>query len=230
MLPKYPEQPQDWKEFQVEITPSELLIGGWQVMQEWERPLMRALAEKVAGPGKAILEVGFGMGICAEEIWNFGCSSYTVIEAHPIIAERARKWLATTNRKGTVIEGFWEDAIDSLPLSSFDGIVFDTYPLNESERSRNHFSFIPRAKRLLTNNGVLTYYSDETSSFRSEHMQILLSNYEHITMDRLDGLNPPGDCEYWNMKYMIVPTVSKPIYSSDSGEDQNRTNRTTNAG
>ena len=211
MLPKYPERPQDWKKFEVESDAFQLLIGGWQVMQEWERPLMRALAENVAGSGKAILEVGFGMGICAEEVWKIGCSSYTVIEAHPVIAQNAREWLASSNREGTVIEGFWEDVVDELPNSSFDGIVFDTYPLNESERSRNHFSFIPKAKRLLANKGVFTYYSDEAANFRNEHLQLLLSNYKHIKLDRVSCLNPPDNCEYWSEKYMIIPAASEPI-------------------
>lgn len=210
---KYPNQPEDWQNFKVEYTMSELLIGGWQVMQEWERPLMQALAMNVAGKGKKILEIGFGMGICAEEIMRIGCLSYTVIEAHPIIADKARHWLKFNNINGTVIEGFWEDKIGELPQEYYDGIVFDTYPLNEAERSRNHFSFIPKAKRLLSHGGVLTYYSDETENFREEHMHLLLSNYKHIKLERVSGLNPPSDCEYWNEEYMIVPSVSKPIFN-----------------
>lgn len=210
-MPKYPDTYKGWKEFQVKSNSHELLIGGWQVMQEWERPLMKALAKNVAGSNKAILEVGFGMGICAEEIWKIGCSSYTVIEAHPVIAERARQWLVKTNRKGTVIEGFWEDVIDSLPSFSFDGIIFDTYPLSEDERSRNHFSFIPKAKKLLTHDGILTYYSDETSDFRQEHLQLILGNYKHISLERISGLNPPNNCEYWKENYMILPSLSGPI-------------------
>ncbi|MCL2284351.1 MAG: class I SAM-dependent methyltransferase [Fibromonadales bacterium] len=216
-MPKYPTRPQDWKEFQIESSSDELLIGNWQVMQEWERPLMRALATNVAGAGKAILEVGFGMGICAEEIWRIGCSHYTVIEAHPVIAEQARNWLSSTNRSGVVIEGFWEEVIECLPHFSFDGIVFDTYPLNESERGCNHFSFIPKAKYFLTQNGSLTYYSDETKKFRTEHLQLLLANYEYVRLNCVSGLAPPETCEYWNNDHMIIPTVSKPMFNDEKG-------------
>jgi len=213
-MPKYPNQPEEWKKFLIENNPNELLIGGWQVMQEWERPLMRALAKNVAGADKEILEVGFGMGICAEEIFKIGCSNYTVIEAHPEIAENARKWLLSNNINGKVIEAFWEDVIDTLPHNNFDGIIFDTYPLSETERSCNHFSFIPKAKSLLTQNGSLTYYSDETKDFRAEHLQLLLANYEQIIFNRVSGLKPPKDCEYWNNNYMVIPTVSKPIFDN----------------
>lgn len=211
-MANYPSQRNEWREFTVHSNSSELLIGGWQVMQEWERPLMQALAKNVAGSDRNILEIGFGMGICAEEIWKIGCANYTVIEAHPIIAQKAREWLKTNGHSGTVIEGFWENVIDSLPPSSYDGIVFDTYPLSKYERGRNHFSFIPKAKKLLTRNGILTYYSDETIDFRNEHLKLLLSNYECINLERVSGLNPPDNCEYWDEKYMIIPAVSKPFY------------------
>lgn len=208
---RYPNTPKDWLNFKVEYTPSELFIGGWQVMQEWERPLMQTLAKNVAGEGKRILEIGFGMGICAEEIMKLGCLSYTVIEAHPIVAEKARQWLKLNKIDGTVIEGFWEEKIRELPKRFYDGIVFDTYPLNEEERSKNHFSFIPQAKWLLSHDGILTYYSDETENFREEHMHLLLSNYKKIKLERVSDLNPSDDCEYWNNNYMIIPSVSSPI-------------------
>lgn len=209
-MPVYPNQPTEWKLFPVEDNEGELLIGGWQVMQEWERPLMQVLARNVSGSTKSVLEIGFGMGICAEEIWKIGCLNYTVVEAHPIIAQKARDWLKSMGYAGTVIEGFWEDVIDSLPEKSFDGIVFDTYPLSTQERGRNHFSFIPRAKKLLTDDGVLTYYSDETIDFRKEHLNLLLSNYKNVNLECVFNLNPPENCEYWNEKYMIIPSVKKP--------------------
>ena len=211
-MPVYPYHKEDWKNFDVKCNENELLIGEWQVMQNWERPLMRALAKNVSGANKSVLEIGFGMGICAEEIFKIGCGKYTVIEAHPIIAQKARNWLHSTNRNGTVLEGFWEDIIDSLEPFSFDGIVFDTYPLNEQERSCNHFSFISQAKKLLSKDGVLTYYSDETENFRSEHLNLILSNYNQVKLQRVSNLKPPANCEYWNNNYMIVPTVSNPIF------------------
>lgn len=211
-MPKYPNQQDDWKSFDVKFTEKELLIGGWQVMQEWERPLMRTLAKNVSGYDKSILEIGFGMGICAEEIFKIGCANYTVIEAHPIVAKKARDWLQSTNHIGTVIEGFWENIIDTLPHFSFDGIIFDTYPLNEYERSRNHFPFITKAKKLLSKDGILTYYSDETDHFRSDHMNLILSNYNQVKLERVTHLKPPNDCEYWNNNYMIIPSLSKPIF------------------
>lgn len=207
----YPASRDEWRTFLALYTEAELSIGGWQVMQSWEEPLMRRLAEEVAGPGRSILEVGFGMGICARAIWDIGCARYTVIEAHPQVAEYARSCMRDAGINGEVIEDFWEDAAPRLKPRGFDGIVFDTYPLSSAERSRNHFSFIPHACQLLSEDGRLTYYSDESSDFRSEHLALLLKCFNRVELFRVSGLQPPEDCEYWQLDYMIVPVASLPI-------------------
>ena len=91
-MKRYPSSNRDWASLKVELTDVELLIGGWQVMQRWEEPLMRVLATEVTRNGGDILEVGFGVGISATAIMESGCASYTVIEAHPVVAQAARDW------------------------------------------------------------------------------------------------------------------------------------------
>ena len=93
----------------------------------------------------------------------------------------------------------------------FDAVLFDTYPLNPEERGRNHFPFIPVARKLLKPDGVLTYYSDETTRFRAEHLHLLLSHFKRVELIRVDGLQPPADWEYWSADHMIVPIASQPI-------------------
>ena len=85
-MKRYPINKQEWRTFKVIENKGELLIGGWQVMQSWELPLMKKLAKIVTQNGGDILEIGYGMGISAREIIKCGCKSYTVIEAHPKIA------------------------------------------------------------------------------------------------------------------------------------------------
>src|ERR1051326_2504489 len=162
MKRQYPENASNWRGMPVEITRDELLVGGWQVMQSWEEPLMDAMAREVTAAGGDILEVGFGMGISARKILEYGCQSYTVIEAHPIIASIARGWLAQQCTQGNVIESAWQDALPHL-VEQYDGILFDTYPFSRRERHRNHVPFVPLAPALLRDGGVLVYYSDETT-------------------------------------------------------------------
>lgn len=202
----YPAQPKDWCKMPVTLNESELLIGGWQVMQSWEEPLMQVMAREVTAQGGDILEIGFGMGISARKIMQYGCNSYTVIEAHPVIVEKAEEWGSMQRIPVTVIEGLWQDVVPTL-TNQFDGIFFDTYPLSEQERHRNHFPFIPIAPRLLRKNGVLVYYSDETTEFRAEHLQLLLTYFDEVKLIKVAGLCPNAYCEYWKESNMIVPVA-----------------------
>lgn len=205
---EYPKYMEDWCNFPVIQTDTELIIGGWQVMQAWEQPIMQVLAHQATKRQGDILEIGFGMGISATAILERGCNSYTVIEAHPVIVEKAHKWAEQYNTPITIINGFWQNVIPNL-TSRFDGIVFDTYPLKEEERSRNHFDFIPIAPSLLRVKGVLTYYSDENLNFRSDHLKLLLSYFDEVKLIKVSGLKPPPDCEYWQSDTMIVPAATK---------------------
>jgi len=205
---RYPSNNRDWVTLNVEVTDLELLIGGWQVMQRWEEPLMRVLATEVTRNGGDILEVGFGMGISATAIMESGCASYTVIEAHPVVAQAARDWGESHSTPVTVVEGFWQEIIPGMG-QRFDGILFDTYPMSEDERSCNHYPFIGAARELLQVGGVLTVYSDETTDFRPEHLKLWLDNYEEVRLVKVEGLQPPPDCEYWNQTTMVIPVGTR---------------------
>jgi spermidine synthase len=192
----------------------ELIIGGWQVMQSWELPLMRVMAEAVTEAEGDVLEVGFGMGICANEIARRGCRSYAVIEAHPEVAISAREWGEQQSFPVTVHEGLWQEVLPSLE-ERYDGIVFDTFPLASEERSRNHFPFIPLAPSLLNPGGVLTLYSDETTDFRAEHLSLLLNAFADLRLIRVMGLEPPQGCEYWTEPEMVIPVARMGVGASN---------------
>ncbi len=190
------------------LTDTELQIGGWQVMQSWEKPLMDVMAREVTVSQGDILEVGFGMGISARAIVDQGCRTYTVIEAHPEVAALAREWASQLDIRANVIEGLWQDVIPQIS-TQFDGVLFDTYPLSEDERRRNHVPFVPWAPLLLRNEGVFVYYSDETEEFRAEHLKLLLRHFDEVKLIKVSGLEPPPDCEYWDSSHMIVPVARK---------------------
>jgi hypothetical protein len=185
------------------VTDNELLVAGQQVMQSWERPLMKALARAVTRPGGSVLEVGFGLGIAARFIQDIGPARHTIIEANPEIAHRGREWARTRTQAGVdLLHGRWQDVIPTL--GQFDGILFDTYPLNEDEFDEYVMRdaafarhFFPHAAAHLTQGGAFTYYSNEIDSVSRRHQRALLEHFQSYSVRIVNGLCPPPDCTYW---------------------------------
>ena len=96
----------------------------WEVMMDWEDPLMAASAAYVCEGGGDILEIGFGMGISAMYIQSHTINSHTIIENHPQIIPKAHAWAADKSNV-TIIEGSWYDVRDTL--STYDGLFMDTF-------------------------------------------------------------------------------------------------------
>lgn len=88
-----------------------LIESGGILMMEWEKDLMLAHAKLIA-KGE-VLEIGFGMGISAQFIQDLGVDSHTIVEIHPLIAEKAREW-AKDKPNVKIIEGDWHENLDLL--------------------------------------------------------------------------------------------------------------------
>lgn len=202
----------EWCASDAVYTDDTLRIAGHPVMEAWETSYMHRLARIVTGGGGRILEVGYGMGISASAVLSHPeVTSYTVIDCHPDVAARALDRLRSDIAAGraSVIVGFWEDVTAKLRSESFDGILFDTYPLTVEEVHRNHFPFFPEAHRLLRPGGVLTYYSDEETGFSEQHLQALHDAGFHEPSMEVCRLDTPPECEYWRAETMIAPIVRK---------------------
>ena len=112
----------------------------WEVMMDWEDPIMSASAAYICEGGGDILEIGFGMGISAGYIHSHSISSHTIIENHPQIIPKAQEW-ANGKSNVTIITGSWYDVRNSL--STYDGIFYDTYgdlDMDNFSSSLNNFT------------------------------------------------------------------------------------------
>ena len=125
----------DQMEYGKDENGKEILLkdGKFQVMMEWEKPYMKACID-VLRPSGDVLEVGFGLGYSSQQIQGYSPKSHTIIEYHPKVAERARKW-AKRYPNVTIIEETWQNALPNLGL--FDSIFFDDYPLQSEQEMRN---------------------------------------------------------------------------------------------
>lgn len=190
----------------------EILIHSYQVMQRWEDNYMKSLAAVATSQGGKILEVGFGMGISAGYIEKSKkIQSHVVIECHPAILANAKKMFKKRIAGGgmKILKGFWEQVAPTLPANSFDGILFDSCPLDSGVEFFQFFPFFKEAFRLLKDNGFFTYFSDEARSISPRHMRELRkAGFKNIQY-KLCKVNPPKTCEYWKHKTIVVPIVRK---------------------
>ncbi len=202
-----------WRESPAEFDDarSVLKILGHPVMENWEEPYMRSLARIAASRGGKVLEVGFGLGISAAFIQAGPVTEHVIIEANRNVYQNALHFARTAKVQTIVYEGFWQDVVDHLACGSFNGILFDTYPMTLDEVHCQHYGFFKQARRLLKTGGVFTYYSDEVESFSPPHRQAL--NHAGFPDDCISGeicrVNPPPECEYWQSKTFLAPVIIK---------------------
>lgn len=209
----FPTEKEQWCESPAVYDEHTLRIAGHPVMEDWEKGYMDMLGAIAAGNGGTVLELGYGMGLSAIAIQAHNVKSHCIIECHPDVVQRCVTDFrpAFDNGNMHLISGFWQDVTPLLASDTFDGILFDTYPLTEEEIHSNHFWFFEEAFRLLKKGGVLTYYSDEAHDFSPEHRnKILAAGFKNSDIEfTLCEVQPPEDCEYWQEKTILAPIIRK---------------------
>ena len=161
--------------------------GDFEVMMDWEDPLMSASAAYVCENGGDILEIGFGMGISAGYIQSHSISSHTIIENHPQIITKAQEW-ANGKSNVTIISGSWYDVKNSL--STYDGIFYDTF----GDKNMNNFS---SSLSSLTKTGTrVTWWNNNIDE--SNYYNIPNVTYQEI------NINPTPN-SYFNSNTYYLP-------------------------
>lgn len=185
-----------------------------EIMEEWQIPLMQAMAEVVTETHGNILEIGFGYGVSATFIQEQGVLSHTIIECNDAVVETFFKWKELfKENKIRLVHGLWQDTIDDLEL--FDGIFFHTYPLNEEEymkyvHGKTTFAehFFETAAKHLRPGGILTYFSNEIDSLGRGHQRALFKHFSSFALKMID-LELPDDINdtWWADSMVIVKAV-----------------------
>lgn len=202
----------EWVEEKAIYTNDTLLIKDFQVMQDWETPYMKRLAEIATSKGGRILELGFGLGISAGFIQESEIiTEHVIIEAHPDVIKFAKRKFPEASNSGrmNIKPGFWEDVSKKLEGDSFDGILFDTSPLNQETNFFHYFPFFSEAHRLLKGGGVFTYFSDEKDSMSEKHMHLLHDVGFYDIKYEIINVQPPAECRYWRYNTIVAPIVHK---------------------
>ena len=160
----------------------------FEVMMNWEAPIMEKSAKYICQSKGDILEIGFGMGICSDYIQAQGVNSHTIVEIHPQIISRLNTW-ASGKSNVTIIEGDW-DSVSGL--STYDGIFLDTFG---DDKLSNFKSFITSKGK---SSAKVTYWNASVSE-RNTH------SFDNISFDQI--LATPDDNGYFKSNIYYMPKV-----------------------
>lgn len=194
---------------------SQSVLSDEEIMEDWQIPLMQAMADVVTAGHGHVLEIGFGRGIASTMIQTGGVSAHTIIECNDSIVERFHEWRTDYPRSEIeLVHGRWQDVLDDL--GQFDGIFFHTYPLNESEfieqiAESTTFAdhFFPHAARHLVDGGIFTYLSNEIDSLSRSHQRHLLKHFRSVEISIIGSLDLPQDIRdaWWADSMVLVKAV-----------------------
>jgi len=190
-------------------------LGAQQIMEDWQIPVMQAMAEAVTDSHGDVLEIGFGRGIASSYIQDCGVASHTIIECNPGVIHECGLWRGQhPDAQITIVSGMWQDVIGQL--GAYDGIFFHTYPLNEQDHLEQVVQsatfaehFFPTAAAHLNPGGIFSYLSNETDSLSRGHQRLLFRYFTSFTLSRVTGLDIPEDSHdaQWSDAMVVIKAV-----------------------
>lgn len=186
-----------------------------EIMEDWQFPIMQAMAKAVCSNGGDILELGFGRGIASDMIQEFDITSHIMMECNDAVIERYNEWKKKyPNKNIKMVKGLWQDTINTV--GQFDGIFFHTYPLNEEEYMNyvnNSITFaahfFPDASKHLKSGGSFSYFSNEIDSLSREHQRELLEHFSSFQIEKVPLQLPDDITDTWWANSIIVVKAIK---------------------
>jgi guanidinoacetate N-methyltransferase len=185
------------------------------IMEDWQIPVMRAMAQVVTETHGDVLEIGFGRGLSSTYIQEHGVRSHTIVECNDSVVERFHQWKQHyPDRVINLIRGRWQDVQDQF--GSYDGIFFHTYPLNEEEYAEHVVKsvtfaehFFPTAAAHLRGGGLFTYLTNEMDSFSRAHQRLVFRFFTSFTLRVVGPLQLPDDSrdDLWADSMVVIKAV-----------------------
>lgn len=169
------------------------------IMEDWQIPVMRAMANSVAQCRGDILEIGIGRGIASDFIQDNNPRSHTLVECNDGLFANMQSWKDLyPNSEIHLLHGKWQDCVTED--QQYDGILFHTYPLTEQEFVENVVQgvtfaehFFDLASRLLRPGGAFTYLSNESDSLSRGHQRALFKCFDTVNLTLIENLDIPVD-------------------------------------
>lgn len=191
-------------------------LDAQNIMEDWQIPLMEAMARAVTRTPNHILEVGFGRGVSATFLQEFGVKSHTIIECNPYVIEHFfTPWRQQyPDQEICLVQGLWQDVIHDLGM--FDGIFFHTSILNQKDFLDHLVNsvtfaahFFPVAAEHLRAGGVFTYLTNEIDSLSRAQQRLIFQYFRSFSLS-VQPLTIPEDVhDLWWANSMAVVTAVK---------------------
>ncbi len=187
-----------------------------QIMEDWQTPIMKAMAHHVTDTHGDVLEVGFGRGVSATFIQEQSVRSHTIIEANDhVIGEFFEPWKRRhRDRDIRLVQGKWQDVLDQLDM--YDGIFFHAVPLDDQEFVHHMLDgitfaehFFPTAAARLRSGGVFTYLSTEIDSLSRRHQRRLFQLFRSLTLSVQPLAVPEHTTDMWWADSMVIVKAVK---------------------
>ena len=190
-------------------------LGESDIMEEWQIPVMEAMADEACARGGDVLEIGFGRGIASDFIQAHDIVSHTIVECNIGVIAAYERWRAARpDRDIQLIAGKWQDTVDRF--GQYDGIFFHTYPLGEEEyveyvAQSSTFAehFFRTAAAHLKPCGVFTYLTNEADSLSRAHQRALLEHFCSFQIRIVTALGVPENTRdsHWSQSMVIVRAI-----------------------
>ena len=191
------------------------ILSDDEIMEDWQIPIMQAMAEVSAAPDRDLLEVGFGRGVSADMIQNIGVKSHTIVECNDSVVERYHQWRDQYAKNDIrLLHGRWQDVTDEFGL--YDSIFFHTYALDEEEYLETAVKsatfaehFFPTAAEHLRDGGIFTYLTNEIDSLSRAHQRAVFRHFSSFTLHKVGNLNLPTDIHdtWWANSMIVIKAV-----------------------
>lgn len=182
-----------------------------EIMEDWQVPIMRAMAEVATEARGDVLEIGFGRGVASDFIQDGSPRSHTVVECNDAIVGDFHSWReARPDSDIRLIHGRWQDTVSQF--DQYDAVFFHTYPLNEEEfvdyvATSVTFAqhFFETAAAHLREGGVFTYLTNEANSLSRQHQRLLFDYFRSFRLSKVD-VTPPTDSkdDLWANSMVVI--------------------------
>ena len=195
---------------------SEAALTEQEVLEDWQTPLMQAMADIVTEASGDVLEIGFGRGVSARMIQQGKPRSHTIVEPN---AHSIETWYKPFSKQYAdsslrLLSGRWQDVEDQFEW--YDSVFFHAFPLNEEEFVEHILNSVTYAEhameamaRVLRPGGVFTYLTTEIDSLSRRHQRLLFQYFSEISLKVVPVQVPEHTRDAWWAKSMVVVKAVK---------------------